>query len=349
MAGLGKTTVREGGGEMRKVICGSDSQPCIVQFQHRQNEVAVDRKYARCTNEFPVMWNSGDHCRRLVGHYGEFIKSGVCGKGELAFWTEWEANTYARNLSPLSGCWYAKRIHYVMSPLCGYVATSKEKQCGALGCSDETDKYLNTDPCVWGDSFKYSNCKQNSAHELKHLPAGSLIVFGSIHKANYYLDTVFIVADGPITYRTSFEGISKIPCSAEYKELTLKRLLSTPPQEYAFYRGRAFKKGVKLPFSFTPAYRFSANERQSDKYYEEANSVQCRKRCVIDLPKLNNIAKKHGCRCDVFDIRRTRPTTVIRSNYECIEAVWSAIVQQVQSGKNRMVLGTHFDWLDQTN
>ena len=329
---------------MDKAIRGSDALPCIVQFQHRKDEISIDRKDAWRTDEFPVGWNRGDHRRRLVGHYGEFVKSGVCDKGELAFWTEWEANTLARNLSPLSCCGCAKRIHNVVSPLRGDATLEKEPQSDASSCVGKANKYQNTDPCVFGASFKYSNCKQNAAHELKHLPSGSLIVFGSIHEAKYYLDTVFIVADGPTTYMTSLAGINKLSCSAEYKELTFKRLLSTPPKEYAFYRGRVFEKGIEWPFSFTPAYKLSSDERQSDIYNREVNSEQCRKRCVIDLSKLNDIAMKYGSPRDAFDISRMRPTTVTHSNSECIEAVWNEIVLQVQSDKNGMVLGTHFDW-----
>ena len=187
---------------MNMAICGDDAQPCIVQFQHRKDEVLVGRTNARSRDVFEVGWNMGDHRRRLVGHSGNYVESGICYSGELAFWTEWEANTQARNLSPLTSWGCARRIHYVMSPLHGDAASAKEKRSDANDCSGRANKYQNTDPCVFGKSFKYSNCKQDSAHELKNLPAGSLIVFGSIHDNIYYLDTVFVVADGPGDFRT---------------------------------------------------------------------------------------------------------------------------------------------------
>ena len=334
---------------MNTKASGGDTPPCIVQFQHRKDEFSIDRCDARRVDLFPVRWNRGGHRRRLVGHYGEFVKGGACDKGELSFWTEWEANTLARNLSPLSYCGCAKRIHYVESPLCGDASSEKEVQGGTVDCTGDASKYLNTDPCVFGKSFKYSNCKQNATYALKNLPPGSLIIFGSIHETRYYLDTVFVVADGPIVYETSLTGIRHVQCSPEYKELTFKRLLSTSPQEFAFYRGRVFEKGGKLPFSFTPAYKFSSNDRKSAIYNSEVNSAQCRKRCVIDLSKLNDIAMKYGSPRDAFDIKRTRPTTVTRSNPECIESVWNEIVIQVQSDTNGMVLGTYFDWPEQTH
>ena len=295
------------------------SQPSIVQFQHRYNEISVSVKDSKRKDIFPVPWNTGDHRRRLIGHHGKYVSAGREYEGELAFWTEWEANTLAKNLNHLRNDMLAKRIHFV-SPLACDLRLNQSSQgctstlstpCVRNGCS----KYLNTDPCVFGSSFKYSNCRQQKTSGLKYLVPGSLIVFGSIHKGLYYLDTVFIVADNSTSYNSSTKGIKVIKCSDEFRVLTLERLVSNHPSEYVFYRGVTYHKGMTTPFSFTPAYKFSSGDRKSDMYWEEAKSSKCRRRCIINLDKLNVVAQKHNV-VNPFGISRTRSATLTVAGFD---------------------------------
>lgn len=321
-----------------------DEQPCIVQLQHCKDEIGISsRNSVRLANgNYSVNWNNGGHRRRLVGHWGKFATPEEHGEGELAFWTEWEAKTIAHRLRPLACDMCAKRIHHVLSPICEEVS-GKIARVG-INCADRSAEYLNTDPCVFGDSFKYSFCKQDAALGLKRLPPGSLIVFGSIHREHYYLDTVFVVADNPVVYETSAAGVANIDCSDEYRKLTLERLVCNAPGEYAFYRGVSFENGAHEPFSFTPAYRFSSDRKKSQDCYDvEANLERCRKRCRLDLQRLNAAAEAHGDLVrNPFDILRTRPTTITSANLCCVKAVWNDIVQQVTS--QGFVLGVHLGW-----
>jgi hypothetical protein len=323
-----------------------ESQPCIVQFQHCKDEIGISKRnaYRLADGNYVVKWNTGGHRRRLIEHRGTFVTSSGKSVGDLAFWTEWEAKTIAHKLRHLaSNCnMCAKRIHRVLTPVCNEVADMCSPE--TPDCAGEDMSYQNTDPCVFGASFKYSFCKQDATHGLRCLPPGSLIVFGSIHDGQYFLDTVFVVASNPVVYETSAAGVAMIDCSNEYRKLTLERLISNPPGEYVFYRGVSFKCGNPAPFSFTPAYKFSTDRIKSRESYEaEANSEQCRKRCLLDLQELNAKAGKHGFLArNPFDISRTRPTTITPANRQCIKAVWDDIVSQV--AKQGFVLGVCFDW-----
>ena len=324
------------------------SQPSIVQFQHRYDEISVCVQDSRRKDIFPVPWNTGDHRRRLIGHYGKYVSAGSEYEGELAFWTEWEANTRAKNLKHLGNDLCAKRMNFV-APFARSLRQNQSYQgCVRVSGSAYMKKgcgmYLNTDPCVFGSSFKYSNCRQDKTPRLKHLAPGSLIVFCSVHKGLYILDTVFIVADNSTSYKSSKTGIKVIKCSAEFRVLTLERLISNHPSDYVFYRGVKYKKGITSPFSFTPAYKFSSTNREDDMYWKEAESSRCRKRCIINLDRLNVVAQKHNV-VNPFGISRTRSATLSSAGLDCIKAVWAEIVRQVQDEDeldNNMVLGVHF-------
>jgi hypothetical protein len=58
----------------------------------------------------------------------------------------------------------------------------------------------NTDPFVFGDRFLYTCCKQRLRSgrptQLRYLPHGSLVLFGSHISGGFGLDTVFVVDDG---------------------------------------------------------------------------------------------------------------------------------------------------------
>ena len=333
----------EGLRENMKKDTSTGSQLCIIQFQHPRNEIGVCNQDTKCKDIFLVPWNSKEHRRRLVQHSGKFVMEGVDDEGSLAFWTEWEADTKAKNLKPMGNNMLAKRIHFPL-PLKHMVNQNHDSQgcvrvtsphCAISACGN----FLNTDPCVFGRSFKYSNCRQNATTRLKHLMPGSLIVFGSVLNGQYCLDTVFIVADNPTPFRTSNTGIKSVICTDEYRILTLERLVSNNPVDYVFYRGVTFQKGMTTPFSFTPSYRF-----KSDNYENEVNSYECRKRCIIDLDKLNSAACKVGG-IKPFDIKQTRRATLTLANRVSIKAVWDNIVQQVQDKRgNNMVLGVRFNW-----
>ena len=304
---------------------------CVVQFMHSGNEFLMSKcKHTpsprkRADGSLLVPWSREEnHFRRLVRHNGWYVdKSGNYKHGDLAFWTEWESETMARPLGTDEDFFKAHFAHEVQCPptVSGTVHCGRNPN-GNYGCQ-------NTDPCVFGDTFKYSNCHQSVHGDLRRMKPGSLIVFGSYKKDKrrkkevFCLDTVFIVGDVAIDY--SPNDANGDWCSGQYKNLTLRRL----PHEgkYTFYRGATCRETVNLEkalFSFTPAKLC------------DGVCVPC-ERCVLDdISGLN----KH-LRNKVFN-KGSQGFHSEEADQNEIKAVWNDIVQQVI--KHGFVLGVHFDW-----
>ena len=180
---------------------------------------------------------------------------------------------------------------------------------------------MNTDPCVFGTSFKYSICRQTPKGIMRRLAPGSLIIFGSRINCEFYLDTVFMVGDIAIDYRTGND--LKAMCSKEYKNLTVDRL---PAGNYTFYRGIT-PNGEKLLqeqcFSFVPARLSSMNSRSE--------------RCKVDLVQLNSIAQMKAFNVDVWRNKKASSASAAQ-----IISVWNEVVRQVTEQK--FVLGVRFAW-----
>lgn len=308
---------------------------CIVQFMHSGNEFPVLKcKRTIAPSElsksrFHVYWSAEpSHYRRLIQHCGCYVdKNGNYLSAPLAFWSEWEAETIAERLHPNKDFFKANFIHHALNPM----LMSGTGVCGC-GTAAKCPLYLNTDPCLFGSTFKYSNCHQSKFGDLRRLAPGSLIVFGSYKKIAgcqpkevFCLDTVFVVDDIAVDYAT--DNVNAVPCSEKYKNLTLLRL--PMGENFTFYRGATCHSSVTLNdalFSFTPA-----------KLVGDGDAAY--KRCVIeDIEVLNRHLRKpvfyrsarQGFHAEVADMRE-------------IKAVWKKIVNLVTYGDN-FVLGVHFDW-----
>ena len=303
----------------------------VVQFMHSGNEFLM----SKCRNtpspkrladgSLQVPWSrERNHFRRLVRHDGWYVdKSGNYVNGNLAFWTEWESVTTARPLGTDKDFFKAHFAHEIQCP----PIVSGTAHCGKN--SNGSYGYQNTDPCVFGDTFKYSNCHQSARGALRRMQPGSLVVFGSYkedkirNKDLFCLDTVFVVGDVAIDYSTN--NVNIVQCSDCYKNLTLRRLPAE--NNFTFYRGVTCRQNVNLAralFSFTPA-----------KICDGA--CVSRERCVLDnIQSLNQ-----HLRTAVFNNwgRGFYPKEAVQQE---IKDVWNEIVDQVV--KQGFVLGVHFDW-----
>lgn len=235
---------------------------CVVQFMHSGNEF-LTLKCKRTPSpriladgSLLVPWSQErNHFRRLVRHDGWYVdKSGEYKNGDLAFWTEWEAATIARRIGKDKDFFKAHFVHKVICPS----VVSGTASCGGKKDTKSVPGFLNTDPCVFGDRFKYSNCHQSIRGDLRRMKSGSLVVFGSYKKDKkrnnevFCLDTVLVVGD--IAYDYSTNNVNDVPCSEHYKNLTLRRLPAG--NDFTFYRGVTCHHAVNLEnalFSFTPA------------------------------------------------------------------------------------------------
>jgi len=253
----------------------------------------------------------------LVIHKGECVdKDGNLLTAELAFWTEWEACTMATAVKKtLVGGTGPRWMHRVKTPL------------GKTG-----PHRVNTDPCVFGKTFKYCCCQQHMKNEkdmvqLRRLAPGSIILFGSRLKGRFVLDTVFVVGTVRVHYFEKSKSILKV--SDFYRELALNRFTNRTV-ENTFYRGTTFDPESRTtPYSFVPA-----------KPFAEGNP-RCGERFVLDLAALNKCL--HGAK-ERFNPEsgKTQGFHAIATTENTVAAVWNEILRQVR--KAHFVPGVHFNW-----
>lgn len=282
----------------------------IVQFYHPGTEFTGVFK-RRPDGKYDVPWNTGNHHRRLVEHLGQYADVQGLHDGELRFWTEWEGETCASQLQENPDAIHAQYLHrvkYPVAPVGMGCATAGNGCCGQ-----------NTDPCVFGRTFKYSNCRQEACQMLRCLSQGSLIVFWSCRDGKFCLDTVFVIGDTAIQYQ---ERSTLYPhCSTEYRNLTVDRLADGNSR--TFYRGVEYRADQPFNgqiFSFTPA-RLKGDT--------DSDSRCCLNIDGIPLNRVSNIGATRNIK-----------TTIADANF--VSDVWHEIVRQVIA--NGFVLGVHFDW-----
>ena len=285
--------------------------PMVIQFIHPGREYQVTNETNGPIN---IPWvggscdtSCGGHTRRLVSHKGDYVDStGKVKTGQLAFWTEWEACTTAVAMAAApKDRFSAHWVHTIKTPLVKKPGT------------------LNTDPCVFGSTFKYCCCQQTKNGTMRKLAPGSLILFGSHMDGRFFLDTLFVIDGAGLPYEGGKPD--EISVSREYRQLALNRMNGG---ELTFYRGKACcSAGKGQPYSFAPAQLFDAKDGC------------CGKRFSLDLGKLNQ--------CLPLDSQRFSPGLnqgfkAIEAESIVVSAVWMEIHRQVLNAK--FVLGVHFDW-----
>ena len=314
---------------------------CIVQFMHSGLECPIRltgrKTNARTLNDgcLAVEWNQDyAHYRRLVHHNGWYVdENGIYQNGDLVFWTEWEAPTIATQVSDGREFSIAQFEHQIQCPPVEPVngaCTSSGKKFGNL---------QNTDPCVFGSTFKYSNCLQDRFTQLRYLAPKSLVLFGSYkedeHKSpRFYLDTVFVVGRTALEY--SSRTIDAVSCSDEYRNLTLKHV--GDGFKFKFYRGVRCDGSCNLSttmFSFTPSM-LCLNGKPNDVY----------KRCILNVSVLNGLKMKAKLTEDILNGNKKQGVKYTITNEETIKKVWDTIVCEVL--KQGFVLGVKFDYQQKT-
>jgi hypothetical protein len=171
----------------------------------------------------------------------------------------------------------------------------------------------NTDPWVFGDEFRYSNCRQGRNAKLRRLAQGSVILFGSSLGGAFVLDTVLVVADA-----TPFvPGLARdLVGDDAYQVCVIEQLVSGRhvSAEFVLYGGASPDAQVNATFSFVPC--------------RLADSAEPRfARPEIDLPEYINPRLRQQARViEVDDVGARR--------------VWQEVVDQVSAAD--LLLGTRF-------
>ena len=312
----------------------NSQQPLIVLFPHPVEEFYFPSRNYHGLDSF-CGWNEGSHRRRFILSRGEYVDVHGCLKSaELAFWSEWEANTLVTRLSALpTNKHEAKWLHKPQYPTpCPIMDSVDEENVGEECC-------MNTDPCVFGDTFKYSLCRQtrrnkNSriATEMQNLPIGSLIVFGGTKEGGFYLDTVFVVGQ-----KMSYVGPDsqhKIPCSNTYRILTLNQTFG----QLQFYRGVTWYERDK----YQGMYSFAPGKVVLDGVSASFLPLNVRERCLLDFESLNDIIRSIGVKDDFFNVECCSNFKAIRLDPKMVGKVWVELIRQMK--KQQFVQCVHFDW-----
>jgi len=149
---------------------GSSVGPVFVQFPHPGMEHNPGKAHRQ-------PWNRSEHRRKFLRSHGRYVaRDGSTHDAPLVFWGEWELLELSNN-----GRKTEDFPRFLQEPVWERPTDSGPRQ--------------NTDPWVFGDFFRYSNCKQSSQNALRTLAPGSVILFGSSLNGNFVFDSVFVVRD----------------------------------------------------------------------------------------------------------------------------------------------------------
>jgi hypothetical protein len=206
----------------------------VVQFPHPGGE----HNPGNCRRQ---PWNAGDHRRKFLQSEGRCVaKDGSLSDGALVFWGEWEAPSIIKER------WVKK------DPLPRFLHVPIWEHQTAGGMPRQ-----NTDPWVFGDSFRFSNCRQltpqRNPSALQKLTPGSMVLFGSTIGGEFVVDTVFVVKD----FCTFSPG--KPPETDEaFRVCTVESLITTgnaAADPFTLYRGATYEAPINGMYSFVPCRR----------------------------------------------------------------------------------------------
>lgn len=254
-----------------------------------------------------MAWNDGRHARKFLLSDASWIDGDDSRRdGQVTFWGEWEPPS--RILSHWEKA--ADEPTALHAPLLTDLPDGRELQ--------------NTDPLVFGDRFRYSNCKQfsrklNQPTGLQELEPGSVILFGSKApgRVAFVLDTVFVVA----TARAYSPGDPQALGDDDF----LRRVVVEPlrtfdealHQSFTLYEGATPNDSVEGMFSFVPCLPVEGEPRRFA-------------RPTIELPGVINpksIQAQSG-----FTARARVPISDAKSH-------WQSVVKQVRQAGCQLGFG----------
>lgn len=216
-----------------------NKSPCLIKFFHAGKE----RNIKKCELENGICkWRyKTEHARKYVVTSGKYIKSlyNSPESGKIGFWCEWEAESYVKNIvkSKNFNKEYPRYLHIPLLP-------RRSIRAG----------YLNTDPCVIGKYFLYSNCMQNTKEgnqtHMQKLNIGDIIVFGSSKNKQFICDTVFVIGQKIQFDRNNMNFQIGTMVPKWYYNITLNSLNRN--QRFTLYIGATYDNPVNGMFSFVP-------------------------------------------------------------------------------------------------
>lgn len=171
------------------------------------NHPAVEKQYPgngyfNRGNQVIREWNDNpnQHYRKFIKNTGTYlihVKDKNPKIEDLRFWGEWEGYSFFHPLNQTNPNGIHRPFHSIMNRAC-----------------------QNTDPYVFGDSFKYAICFQTGV--MRNLDSGSLLLFGTTTKIGFLLDTVFVVRSRESANHVFLNQASNY--TQLYKEETIEQL-----------------------------------------------------------------------------------------------------------------------------
>lgn len=269
----------------------------VVQFPHPGAE------HNSPSDDMP--WNVGAHGRKFLRCPGRYVDADdEVHDTEVVFWGEWEAPSRVERRWPARGRLprALHRPHWIRPTADGF--------------------RQNTDPWVFGDSMRYSNCKQivgpdRAGTSMQDLPVGSVLCYGSTIEHEFCIDTVFVVASAqPWTPAE----VADIDLDDAFAVCTADSITAGGTDAHArltLYRGASIDSPVRGMYSFVPALPAGDDGPQFT-------------RPSIQLPGLINPASKQS----TWGSKRPLPISAVCD-------AWEAIRHQVLAAD--LVLATHLD------
>lgn len=253
----------------------------FVQFPHPGGE---HRPRGRVMD-----WNRGPHARKFLKATGEYVLDGQPRTGPLVFWGEWEPQSQVVRQFPDGAPGHPRWLH---DP---YWEVPRHRL-----------HLQNTDPLVFGNRFLYSNCRQARNRKLRELAPGSLVVFGSKHRREFVIDTVFVVGDEAEDFIGA--SASEVADDDWVRAVVFDPLGRSPKaahQQFRLYRGRTYAETPSGPFSFVPC-----------RPYDDDDAAFARP--ALRLPG----------RCINPNLARSAQTTAVSAAE--IRELWGEVVDQVE-------------------
>lgn len=220
----------------------ADLERCFVQFIHPGPEHGSDAPGRKA-------WNADLHRRKFLLTQGDCVEEPGASPfaGELAFWGEWEPESEVEPIVHPVGPDGPRWLHVPY-----YVRPTSYRRNGQV--------LQNTDPFVFGERFLYTLCRQLKPVRgklrptfLRDLAPGSLILFGSLKRGEFVLDTTLVVADGVLHGTDSWRSILATQVSETYVDVTLRPTYESPgSHELRLYSGATRENPFEGMFSFAP-------------------------------------------------------------------------------------------------
>ena len=222
--------------------------PVFVHFPHPKMEHNPGRSSRQ-------PWNTSlQHRRKFLRNPGRYVApGGSLIEAPLAFWAEWEAPSYVIHPRLAEG----DLPRFLQEPRWERPTTKGFRQ--------------NTDPWVFGDCFRYSNCRQLKQSGFRSLAAGSVILFGSTlglasaDGPRFVLDTLFVVSG----QRQKFTPADPPSTDEAFRVCTIQALAtgddanacgasdacSAANAWFTLYSGATYEAPINGMYSFVPCRR----------------------------------------------------------------------------------------------